>query len=41
MHFIAGMAGFALPANQIIPNSKEAIDGIVALVAEAKVLNYL
>lgn len=41
-HFsFAGPFGFLLPADQIIPNSEEVIDGIVVLVAEAKKLNYL
>lgn len=35
-----GMYGFLLPANQIIPNSEEVIDGLKVLVAEAKKLNY-
>lgn len=38
--FVAGDDGFVLPANQIIPNSEEFIDGLVAMVAEAKTLKY-
>lgn len=30
-----------LPANQIIPNSQEITDGLVAMVGEARKLNYL
>lgn len=36
-----GPFGFILPADQIIPNSEEVIDGLKVLVAEAKKLNYL
>lgn len=36
-----GRFGFALPANQIVPNSQETVDGIVAMVGEARRLNYL
>ncbi|XP_055308561.1 uncharacterized protein LOC129572592 [Sitodiplosis mosellana] len=36
-----GRYGFLLPANQIIPNSLEVIDGLKAMVAEAKALQYL
>lgn len=32
--------GFIVSADQIIPNSKEVIDGIVAMVAEARALKY-
>lgn len=35
-----GANGFILPAAQIIPNAKEAIAGIKAIVAETKVLGY-
>lgn len=35
-----GPYGFILPADQIIPNSEEVIDGIKVLVAQAKELNY-
>lgn len=37
----AGRFGFILPATQIIPNSQETVDGIVAMVDEARNLNYL
>lgn len=33
--------GIFVPGDQIIPNALEVIDGIVAMVKEAKVLNYL
>lgn len=36
-----GNAGFILPANQIIPNALEVIDGMVVMVKEAKALEYL
>lgn len=36
-----GRHGFLLPADQIIPNSLEVIDGLFAMVKEAKALNYL
>lgn len=36
-----GTNGFTLPASEIIPNSVETIDGIVALVREAQSLGYL
>ncbi|XP_055294989.1 zinc carboxypeptidase-like [Sitodiplosis mosellana] len=36
-----GQNGFILPADQIIPNSEEILDGLVAMVKEAKELNYL
>lgn len=36
-----GAHGFLLPASQIVPNSLEVIDGLVAMVKEAKQLNYL
>lgn len=40
--FILNVAigGAILPANQIIPNSLEITDGIIALIAEARALNY-
>lgn len=37
----SGRYGFLLPANQIIPNSLEFIDGLKAMIKEAKSLNYL
>lgn len=36
-----GYNGFILPANEIIPNSQEVIDGIIAMVDEARKLRYL
>lgn len=36
-----GRYGFVLPADQIIPNSLEVIDGIKAMIEEAKSLQYL
>lgn len=36
-----GRHGFLLPAEQIIPNSLEVIDGLVAMVKEAEKLKYL
>lgn len=39
--FYVGEYGFLLPADQIIPNGEEFIDGLKALIAEAVVLNYL
>lgn len=39
-HF-TGKFGFLLPADQIIPNSEEVIDGLKVMVAEMKKLNYL
>lgn len=33
--------GFLLPADQIIPNALEIIDGLKAMVKEAKLLHYL
>ncbi|XP_052864272.1 zinc carboxypeptidase A 1-like [Anopheles cruzii] len=36
-----GATGFVLPANQIIPNGEETLNGIIAFVAEAKVLGYV
>lgn len=33
--------GAIVPPKQIIPNALEVIDGIVAMVKEAKALNYL
>lgn len=38
---ILGRYGFILPADQIIPNSLEIIDGLKAMVDEAKSLDYL
>lgn len=37
----SGRYGQILPANQIIPNSLEFIDGLKAMVNEAKSLRYL
>lgn len=39
--FIIGRYGFLLPTNQIVPNSLEVIDGLIAMVREAKTLQYL
>ncbi|XP_055294901.1 zinc carboxypeptidase-like [Sitodiplosis mosellana] len=36
-----GKNGFILPADQIIPNSEEVLDGLIAMAKEAKELNYL
>jgi len=36
-----GAYGFLLPADQIIPNCEEFMDGLQALIAEADVLGYL
>lgn len=36
-----GKHGFILPKEQIIPNSLEVLDGLIALVNEAKTLKYL
>ncbi|XP_055307072.1 zinc carboxypeptidase-like [Sitodiplosis mosellana] len=36
-----GRYGFVLPANQIIPNSLEVIDGLKAMIKEAKSLKYV
>lgn len=36
-----GATGFVLPANQIIPNAEETLNGIIAFVAEAKTLGYV
>lgn len=36
-----GRYGFDLPANQIVPNALEVIDGLVAMVKEAQNLKYL
>ncbi|XP_031623242.1 zinc carboxypeptidase-like [Contarinia nasturtii] len=36
-----GRHGFILPADQIIPNSLEIVDGLKAMVEEAKALKYL
>lgn len=33
--------GIIVPNDQIIPNALEVIDGIVAMIKEAKALNYL
>lgn len=33
--------GLYVPADQIIPNALEMIDGLVAMISEAKALNYL
>lgn len=33
--------GFILSADQIIPNSEEVIDGLVAMFAEARALKYI
>lgn len=37
--FFAGI-GFLLSASQIIPNSEEVIDGLVAMITEARTLKY-
>lgn len=31
-----GQYGFVLPANQIVPNAEEALDGIIAMVKEGR-----
>lgn len=36
-----GRYGFLLPPKQIIPNSLEVIDGLIAMTKEAKTLKYL
>ncbi|XP_035782963.1 zinc carboxypeptidase-like [Anopheles albimanus] len=36
-----GPYGFVLPADQIIPNSEETLDALIAMVAEAKTMGYL
>uniref|UniRef100_A0A182PLQ5 Zinc carboxypeptidase A 1 n=1 Tax=Anopheles epiroticus TaxID=199890 RepID=A0A182PLQ5_9DIPT len=36
-----GATGFVLPADQIIPNAEETLNGIIAFVAEAKTLGYV
>lgn len=36
-----GRHGFLLPAKQIIPNSLEVIDGLVAMIKESEKLNYM
>lgn len=36
----SGRYGFILPSNQIIPNSLEVLDGLKAMVNEAKTLKY-
>lgn len=38
---ITGRYGFILPPSQIIPNALETIDGIKAMVREAKFRGYL
>lgn len=35
-----GRYGFILPSNQIIPNSLEVLDGLKAMINEAKTLKY-
>lgn len=35
-----GSNGFQLPASQIIPNAREAIQGLIALVGSAQELGY-
>ena len=40
-YFITGPYGFVLPANQIVPNALEALDAIIAMVAEARRQNEL
>ncbi|XP_058449258.1 uncharacterized protein LOC131429226 [Malaya genurostris] len=35
-----GSQGFALSADQIVPNAQETLNGLIALVAEAKALGY-
>lgn len=39
--FSIGRHGFLLPADQIVPNSLEVIDGLVAMVKEAEKLKYM
>ena len=41
LEFQIGRYGFVLPANQIIPNALETMDGLKALLKEAKVRRYL
>lgn len=41
LEFQLGRYGFVLPANQIIPNALETMDGLKALLKEAKVRRYL
>lgn len=36
-----GRHGFVLPANQILPNSLEVLDGVKAMLKEAKLRSYL
>uniref|UniRef100_A0A8D8I4H9 Zinc carboxypeptidase A 1 n=1 Tax=Culex pipiens TaxID=7175 RepID=A0A8D8I4H9_CULPI len=36
-----GAHGFALPADQIVPNSQETMNGLIAFLAEAKRLGYV
>lgn len=38
--FFLGRHGFLLPAKQIIPNSLEVLDSLVALVNKAKSMSY-
>ena len=40
-YFIKGQYGFVLPADQIIPNALEALDAIIAMVAEARRQNHM
>lgn len=35
-----GRYGFALPANQIIPNAQEVIDSLIVILDEARNLGY-
>lgn len=37
---VAAFIGFEPPAKEIIPNSEEVIDGLIAMIAEARALNY-
>lgn len=39
VRFLTGI-GFILPADQIISNSDEVIDGLIAMINEARALNY-
>lgn len=39
--FFVGTYGFVLPADQILPNALEVLDGILALVDEARALGQL
>lgn len=36
-----GLHGFLLPANQIVPNAEEVLDGLIAFVKANRVHNYL